>query len=447
MGKQFTDKAIAAAQPKSSKSFLREGRGFTLQILPTGTKTFLYIFELNGSKGYLRLGQYPGCTLAEARRLYNIAFNQVKQGIDPRQERKAAIEKKLAVTRQAAQDAIAAASALEDLERYSFAALLKEGIPDNFTPKTLDQLAAVWMVRFSNVNHTKRWQETVLSSLKLHVLPTLGSYEIGSVRRRHAVACIEKLAATSPGAARNTMKICRQMFKYAYRMEWVEIQPFSEITESVPRIAPKADERHLDDDEIVQAWKELDRSAVSPHVKRAIKLVLVTAQRPGEVSQLHRDQIKGRWWTIPAEVAKNRREHRVYLTDTALKLIGDDNGYIFPSEGKRPCISPTVLSRAINRSYENAGTRMVGKTAIQASRKPYFGMRPWSPQDLRRTARTNMARAGVIDDVAEEVINHKKSGIVGVYNKYRYDKEKETAMIKWEQLLLRILDGSLDAEI
>lgn len=60
-------------------------------------------------------------------------------------------------------------------------------------------------------------------------------------------------------------------------------------------------------------------------------------------------------------------------------------------------------------------------------------------EDLRRTARTNMARVGVIEEVAEEVVNHKKSGIVGIYNKYRYDKEKEIALTKWEELLrLRI---------
>lgn len=435
MGKQFTEKTIAAAKPKSSKYFLREGRGFTLQVMPTGTKTFLYIFELDGSKGYLRLGQYPGCTLAEARRLYNSAYNSVKKGLDPRVPQKTAVAERRK-----------AASIAAESKKYTFEALLQEGVPDDFAPETVAQLAAVWMVRFSQANHSKRWQSTELSCLKLHVLPALGQEAITAVRRKHAITFIERLAAKSPGAARNAMKLCRQMFKYAYRMEWAEIQPFNEITESVPKIAPKADERHLDDAEIVKAWSEITNSASSLQVKRAIKLVLVTAQRPGEVTQMHRDQIKGRWWTIPAEVAKNRREHRVYLTDTALELIGAGPGYIFPSEGKSPHISPTVLSRAINRSYEEGGVRNVGKEAIKASKKPYFGMKPWSPQDLRRTARTNMARVGVIEEVAEEVVNHKKSGIVGVYNKYRYDKEKEVALTKWEQLLIEILKGEPEAD-
>jgi len=66
-------------------------------------------------------------------------------------------------------------------------------------------------------------------------------------------------------------------------------------------------------------------------------------------------------------------------------------------------------------------------------------MKPWSPHDLRRTARTNMARVGISDEIGEEVINHIKPGIVGVYNKYRYDKEKQEALQKWEGFLLKIL--------
>lgn len=303
------------------------------------------------------------------------------------------------------------------------------------------------MVRYSGPNHTERWQGSELCSLRLHILPALGKEELTAVRRKHAVAFIERLAAKVPGAARNAMKLCRQMFKYAYRQEWVEIQPFNEITESVPKIAPRPDERHLDDDEIVRAWKEITNSASSLYVKRALKLILVTAQRPGEVAQMHRDQIKGRWWTIPAEVAKNRREHRVYLTDTALELIGGDTGHIFPSDkGKSPFLSANSLSQAINRGYPAAeAAKLVGNQAIKASKNSYFGMKPWSPQDLRRTARTNMARVGVIDEVAEEVVNHKKSGIVGVYNKYRYDKEKEVALTKWEQLLIEILKAGPEA--
>ena len=343
---------------------------------------------------------------------------------------------------EATRQAEAAVRAAADLEKYTFENLLKDGIPDNFVPTTVKQLAAVWYVLYSKENHAQRWQETALSCIRLHVLPTLGNCEITAVRHKHAVALIQKIAADVPGSARNTMKFCRQMFKYACRQEWAEIQPFLEITESVPKIAQKADDRHLDDDEIVQAWDEITKSPSSKEVKRALKLILVTAQRPGEVVQMHRDQIKERWWTIPAEVArKNEREHRVYLTNTALKLIGDGDGYIFPSEkGTKGHITQNTLSQSINRGYlTDEVIKVVGNRQIKARKEPYFGMKPWSPHDLRRTARTNMARVGISDEIGEEVINHIKPGIVGVYNKYRYDKEKKEALQKWEGFLLKIL--------
>jgi len=449
MGKQFTEKAIAAAKPKSSRYYLREGRGFALQILPSGAKAFVYLFELNKSKGYVLLGHYPDCSLADARIAYNDAYKLVKKGIDPRDQKKAVAEEKANAAREAALEVEAAFAATTHLEKYTFDTLLKDGVPENFVPTTVEQLAGVWFVHYSKENHSERWQGSAVSCIKVHILPNIGQMEIAAVRHKHAVSLIQRIASTVPGSARNTMKFARQMFKYACRQEWAEIQPFIEITESVPKIAPKADERHLDDDEVVKAWDEISKSASSREIKRALKLILVTAQRPGEVAQMHRDQIKGKWWTIPAEVAgKNEREHRVYLTDTALELIGDGKGYIFPSgRGKRGHVSQNALSQAINRGYlSDEVVKLVGNRKIKARKEPYFGMKPWSPHDLRRTARTNMARVGVLDEVGEEVVNHIKPGVVGVYNKYRYDKEKKDALQKWEALLLEILSNPKDSK-
>ncbi len=445
MGKQFTEKAIAAAKPKKARYYLREGRGFALQVLPSGAKAFVYLFELNKSKGYVLLGHYPGCSLADARIAYNEAYKLVKKGIDPREQKKADAEEKAKAAREAAQEEEAATAAAMRLEKYTFDTLVNDGVPENFVPATVEQLAGVWFVNYSKENHSERWQGSAVSCIRLHILPNIGQMEIAAVRHKHAVSLIQRIAATVPGSARNTMKFARQMFKYACRHEWAEIQPFQEITETVPKIAPKADERHLDDDEIYKAWDEIGKSSSSRAVKRALKLILVTAQRPGEVAQMHRNQIKGSWWTIPAEVAgKNEREHRVFLTETALELIGDGKDFIFPSErGKRGHVSQNTLSQAINRGYlTDEVVKIVGNRKIKVRKEPYFGMKPWSPHDLRRTARTNMARVGVLDEVGEEVVNHTKPGVVGVYNKYRYDKEKKDALLKWEGLLLEILKSN-----
>ena len=437
MGKPLTERAIAAAKPRASRYYLREGRGFALQILPSGSKAFVYLFELRKSKGYILLGHYPICSLADARILYNEAHNLVKKGIDPRDTKKATLEQNELAAKEAAREAQAA----KDLSRYDFKTLLNEGIPENFIPATVEQLAATWLISYSRENHSTRWQETALSCIKLHVLPALGKTAISDVRHKHALALIQKIAATTPGSARNVMKFCRQMFKYAMRQEWAEVQPFLEITESVPKIAQKSKDRTLDDAEIVQAWNEVSNSASSLVVKRALKLILVTAQRPGEVAQMHRDQIEGRWWTVPGSIAKNGREHRIYLTDQAMEIVGEQKGYIFPSsKAGKTHVWTNSISRAINRGYETEG-KQVGARKIKTTKAPYFGMKPWSPHDLRRTARTNMARLGILDEIGEEVINHAKKGILEFYNKYRYDKEKKMALEKWSEFLREVLNG------
>ena len=440
-------KSEVVKKPPTSEYDLREGHGFGIRVRKSGVITFFFMYHFNGKRRFQNLGAYgppPDVSLSEARQRHAAAYSQARSGIDPINQKKASAEEKARQARKAAQEAQAAAAAAAHLENFTFEILMKDGVPENFTPRTVEQLAGVWFAKYSKENHSERWQETALSCIRLHIIPNVGPLEIVAVRHKHAVSLIEKIAATVPGSARNTMKFARQMFKYACRQEWAEIQPFIEITASVPKIAPKADERHLDDDEIVKAWDEIGKSSCSRKIKRALKLILVTAQRPGEVAQMHRDQIKGRWWTIPGEVAgKNEREHRVYLTDTAFELIGNDEGFIFPSErGKRGHISGNALSQAINRGYMSDDVvKIVGNHQIKARKAPYFGMKPWSPHDLRRTARTNMARVGVLDEVAEEVVNHIKPGIVGVYNKYRYDKEKQEALEKWEGLLLDILNS------
>ena len=99
--KQFTERFLASIKPQTKKFVLREGRGFALQVLPSGSKSFLYIFELNKKKGYLQLGNYPAISLADARIAYNDAYKLVKKGIDPRDEKKAAAEEKAKIEKEA----------------------------------------------------------------------------------------------------------------------------------------------------------------------------------------------------------------------------------------------------------------------------------------------------------------------------------------------------------
>jgi integrase len=66
---------------------------------------------------------------------------------------------------------------------------------------------------------------------------------------------------------------------------------------------------------------------------------------------------------------------------------------------------------------------------------------PWVVHDLRRTARSLMARAGVRPDIAERTLGHVIQGVEGTYDRHSYTDEKGKALAALAALVERILKG------
>ena len=77
------------------------------------------------------------------------------------------------------------------------------------------------------------------------------------------------------------------------------------------------------------------------------------------------------------------------------------------------------------------------KAALDAS---LSGVDPWVLHDLRRTARSLMARAGVRPDVAERVMGHVIGGVEGVYDRHSYRDEKADALKRLASLVEIIIN-------
>jgi integrase len=78
-----------------------------------------------------------------------------------------------------------------------------------------------------------------------------------------------------------------------------------------------------------------------------------------------------------------------------------------------------------------------GKEDLQTKVK----IAPWVIHDLRRTARSLMARAGVRSDIAERTLGHVIVGVEGVYDRHAYFEEKGEALAALAALVERILKG------
>jgi integrase len=64
----------------------------------------------------------------------------------------------------------------------------------------------------------------------------------------------------------------------------------------------------------------------------------------------------------------------------------------------------------------------------------------WTLHDLRRTARSLMAKVGVADNIAERVLGHAIGGVEGIYNRHAYFDEKADALARLAKLVETILN-------
>lgn len=371
--KGFTDKYIQNLKPKDKGYIQREGRGFAIRVQPTGFKTFLYVYTEEGKTRYCNLGNYPAVTLAQAREEYQLAYNKVQKGIP--------------------------------LVIPAYVLLEPQA------PATTFGAFSKLYIKLSKEKHVPLWHTNVKSCLENDALPQWEDKEIKSITRREVIKLLELKEETAPGRVPALKRAISGVFQYALQRDYLDYNPSAGIASAVKSLRPKARQRVLTDDEIRHVWHSLGEQ--STH--RALRLILFTAQRPGEVAGMHRREIQGNTWVIPQERAeKGKGSHVVHLTKTALEIIGDAPGYIFDIE-------------------RNSISRTVQQTCN------FFGLPRWTPHDLRRTARTLLAKLGVPDEHAEAVIAHSKQGIKAVYNQWQYQDEKKAALILLEQELLRII--------
>src|SRR3984957_5938703 len=70
---------------------------------------------------------------------------------------------------------------------------------------------------------------------------------------------------------------------------------------------------------------------------------------------------------------------------------------------------------------------------------------PCPLHDIRRSVATHMGDNGVQPHIIEAVLNHisgHKAGVAGIYNRAVYASEKRTALRRWAEHVLCLLNGT-----
>ncbi len=265
------------------------------------------------------------------------------------------------------------------------------------------------------------------------------------------IEAVEAKAARAPRQAAILLIYARHLFDFATDRDIIPANPVAGLKPSSITVKGRRDPlrqtargRILDHDEIRTFWQNVETCGLHRMVGLALKVLLITGQRPGEVAGMHAAEINGDLWTIPAaRRGKTDTPHDVPLTGAALAILAEAKaerdqlaarrlapatGHIFEARAGTT-ITNAALSRAVERWHKAMGAKDV----------PPWGR--WTPHDLRRTMRTGLSACRVRPDIAEMTIGHGKKGILAVYDRHGFDAERRAALEAWEARLLRIVAG------
>jgi integrase len=180
------------------------------------------------------------------------------------------------------------------------------------------------------VEHACRHKKTAEAdqrNLNLHVLPQWRTRRFDGIGRGDVVALCEGLVAKgSPIQANRVQALISKIFSFALDAELVAGNPCARLKK---RSKETRATRVLSDDEIRLFWRRIGDPPNSARMGQALRLVLLTGVRVGELAGAEirefdrlddADQAK---WTIPAARSKNGRAHVVPLSEPARKIVAD----------------------------------------------------------------------------------------------------------------------------
>ncbi len=395
---ELTDKFCQGAKVKSGRKadwFDTTVRGLCFRVTKGGVRAFFQVYTkpADGKRAWLKLGTYPDIGLAKARQKARDARAAVGGGKDPVAEKKA----------------LAAGDTVADMvENY--------------------------IARHAS---TKRSGDEIARMLRKDVSARIGAVKLAELHRRDLTKCIDAVKDRGAHVAASLLFAnMRAMVRWARGRGDLD----SNLMEGMPQPSEaKERDRFLTADEIRAMWAALAKADMRESTRRILRLCLITGQRVGEVSGMTRPELnlENATWTIPAERAKNGREHVVPLSKMALAIIGLQTAdgtalakrkkravpkWVFPGPGAREAVTSAAISKAVARQE--------------------WPIEHWTPHDLRRTAATHMEMAGVSPFIIGHVLNHasvtKASVTSRHYAKYDYAKEKREALEAWATSLANL---------
>ena len=283
----LTDSALKVAKAKDKAYKLTDGQGLYLEVMPTGSKLWRLKYRFAGVEKRLALGAYPAIPLQQARQKRDEARKLLAEGIDPGEQKKAVKQAQKA-----------------------------EG-------QTFETLAREWFAY-----NAPRWADSTAYKAKLYLendlLPVIGMRPVSAITRPELVELVRKVEARGTlNAAGKIRQWLHQIFRYGLAKGVVETNPATDLDVVAAPAKAARHHPHVSFAELPELLDKLDAANINTLTRCAIRLLALTAVRPGELraapwSEFNLDAAV---WTIPKERMKARRPHVVPLPRQAVAIL------------------------------------------------------------------------------------------------------------------------------
>ena len=347
-----------------------EGSGLGVRVSLVGRKSFVFMYRFDGKARMMTLGVFPKLTLAGARTKGVKAKEEVSKGNDPGKN-------------------------LVERKRDDQKAPTVEGLVEEYLEKWAKPRKRTW-----------KEDERILYK---DVTPVIGRRKAKDIKKRDLVLLLDSVVDRgSPASANKTYQVISKMFNFAVSRSILKYSPCVGIEKPSKSVAR---ERILDESEIKSFWKNLEKVPITEGTRLAFKLLLVLGQRRGETVTAAWEEfdLKKQVWIIPGKKNKNGKPHKIPLPPLAMELLLEakelacGSQWAFPGLTGGKSLNPGTISQAIIKNRET------------------FGIAHFTGHDLRRTAASHMAEAGVYEFHISKVLNHTTSGVTSkVYNLHKY---------------------------
>ncbi|MCY1295058.1 Prophage integrase IntA [compost metagenome] len=380
----LTDSAVRTAKPREKLYRLSDTQGLCLEITTTGSKLWRFRYRFAGKPKMISLGAYPEVTLAKARELRTAARSLVADGVDPSLHKQA--EKRA-----------------REAESYTF-----------------EKLAEEWYAY-----NSPRWAEATAYKARLYldndIIPAIGKRPAAEITRPDLVDLVRKVEARGTlNAAGKIRQWLNQVFRFGLAKGVVEANPATDL-DVVAAHAPRARHHpHVPLSEIPELLEKLSAAACDLPTRVAIRLLLITGVRPGELRNAPWAEfdLQAGTWTIPAARMKARRPHIVPLPTQAVALLRE----LEELTGRYPLAFAGRHNpdRSMSENTINKALRLIGYEGRQTG------------HGFRHLLSTELNGRGYNRDWIERQLAHgDKDEIRDTYNHANYLEQRREMMQAW----------------